>query len=174
MTADGSNDALIKLQGLDSFTFNVDDAKRDALTGELVADAADVAEEEVQLVADAAAAASDNEEEEVFSENDGTDSEEGGETTDVEDGPPFACPIDMEVVEEAPCTTENSEVVGHTIAHRYDEGWFIGKVTRKVTMSTNCAENGTYAVKYPDSRKEFFHYLFIEDYGIEKMWVRVK
>ena len=40
-------------------------------------------------------------------------------------------------------------------------------------MSTNQEENGMYAVKYPDSRKEVFYDLYLDDYGIAKMWVLV-
>ena len=35
-------------------------------------------------------------------------------------------------------------------------------------------DNGRYATKYADSRKEYFHDLFPEDYGINKMWVVVR
>ena len=34
--------------------------------------------------------------------------------------------------------------------------------------------NGRYATKYPDSRKEYYHDLYPEDYGIAKMWVVVR
>ena len=50
----------------------------------------------------------------------------------------------------------------------------LGKVLRKVTLSIeNPEDNGRWATKYPDSRKEYFHDLFVEDYGINKMWVVV-
>ena len=51
----------------------------------------------------------------------------------------------------------------------------LGKVLRKVTLSIETPEdNGRYATKYPDSRKEYFHDLFAEDYGINKMRVVVR
>ena len=60
------------------------------------------------------------------------------------------------------------------IAHRFECGnWFIGTVLRKVTCSIDKDKNGRYATKYPDSRKEYFHDLFEEDYGASKVWVHV-
>ena len=64
-----------------------------------------------------------------------------------------------------------SDLEGVKIAHRFDTGWYIGKVLRKVTCSINTSENGRYAAKYPDSRKEYFHDLYPDDYGCSKMWV---
>ena len=59
-------------------------------------------------------------------------------------------------------------------AHRWEEGWFEGEIKFKVTMSTNANENGKYACKYSDRRKPVYHDLFVEDYGIARMWVIVK
>ena len=42
LTADGSNDNKIKLQGLDEFKFTLEDAQRDAITGEMPQAAAHV------------------------------------------------------------------------------------------------------------------------------------
>ena len=65
--------------------------------------------------------------------------------------------------------------MGKRFAHRWDSGdWFIGKVKRKVTHSDDIERNGKYACVYPDSRKEFDHDLFPEDYGPEHMWVIIK
>ena len=114
---------------------------------------------------------SDHEDAEEFSENDGSESDEGGETTDGEEGPDFCCPEDHPMAEETP--VDESGIVGRMLAHRFDVGWYIWNVLRKVSMSTNPEESGMYAVKYPDSRKEIFHALYLDDYGIAKMWVLV-
>ena len=65
---------------------------------------------------------------------------------------------------------------GVQIAHRFEDfGWAIGLVRRKVMLCIEHPENnGRYATKYPDSRKEYYHDLYPEDYGIAKMWVVVR
>ena len=67
---------------------------------------------------------------------------------------------------------------GVQIAHRFEDfGWAIGLVRRKVMLCIEHPENnGRYATKYPDSRKEYMYYhdLYPEDYGIAKMWVVVR
>ena len=64
------------------------------------------------------------------------------------------------------------ELLGLKIAHRFEDAWYNGGVVlRKVTMSIKPEDNGKWAVKWPDSRKEFYHDLFIEDHGIKKIWV---
>ena len=167
LTADGSGDDVIKLQGLDSFSFSTEDAKRNPLTGEFDADQNDVPAVEAAIEADDTAAdAAEQKEAEELSQNEGSDSGSGGETDG--DGEPFECPDEWTVLEDCP----DLQTTAHkTLAHRWEEGWFIGKINRKVELSTNRAQNGKYACKYPDSRKEFFHDLFSEDYGIEHMWV---
>jgi len=123
---------------------------------------------------DECANASDEEEVGELPEAEGSDSDEGGETTDEEvDGDPFECPpqwmvMDFELSEG---WDEEEWRDGVTIAHRWDVGWYIGEVKRKATLSANPQQNGKYACKYPDSRKEFFHDLYDEDYGENKMWV---
>ena len=100
------------------------------------------------------------------------DAPSGGCTTDGEEGPDYECDEGMIVNEECPAAIE-----GLYIAHRFDSGWsgVLGKVLRKVTLSIEAPEdNGRYATKYPDSRKEYVHDLFAEDYGINKMWVVVR
>ena len=155
LTADGSNDNKIKLQGLDEFNFTLQDAQRDAISGEMPQAAAPVllSEADARVEADDTAGQSDHEDAEEFSENDGSESEEGGETTDAEEGPDFCCPEDCTMAEETP--VDDSGIVGRMVAHRFDVGWYIGKVQRKVTMSTNREENGQYAVKYQIHGKNF-------------------
>ena len=144
-------------------------------TGEFDEDdseAALILEEGAAEAAHLAAGDSDNSEAEEFSQNEeGSESDEGGCTTDGEEGPDYECDEGMIVQEECPAALE-----GLYIAHRFDAGWstVLGKVLRKVTLSIeNPEDNGRWATKYPDSRKEYFHDLFAEDYGINKMWVVV-
>jgi hypothetical protein len=66
------------------------------------------------------------------------------------------------------------KVVGKLIAHRFDdcdEPFYIGRVDRQVTGSPRRGENGRYATSYVNSDMEFFHDLYPEDYGPDKMWV---
>ena len=95
-------------------------------------------------------------------------SDEGGETSDEDDGPPYECPDEYTVTE----WQEN--IVGCLVAHRFDTGWYEGQIVRKVTMSIRSEENGKYAVKYSDSRRDIMHDLFSEDYGVSCMWVLIK
>ena len=173
MSGDGSGDEGIKLQGLDNFSFSLADARRDPLTGEFGEDEDMKDIEDVGALADAIAADSDNESIEAFTDKaDSDDSDEGGYNTNEDCGPEYEPDDNLIVLEECP---EPKEMEGLEIAHRFDEGWSqcLGVVRRKVTCSLNVEENGRYAVKYSDSRKEYFHDLFLEDYGPTKMWVVV-
>ena len=143
------------------------------MTGEFAEEDVEQMEaEEAAQEADDVAADSGNEDDdrEVFSENDGTESSEGGYSTDPNEGPDYQVEEGMTLIEQA---NVPSDLEGVKIAHRFDTGWYIGKVLRKVTCSINTSENGRYAAKYPDSRKEYFHDLYPDDYGCSKMWVVV-
>ena len=178
LTADGSGDKDIKLQGLDKFSFELADAQRDPLTGESATEAAVVNNE--NAVIDSGNAAAENAENaedsdagsevEELSENDGSESEDGGATTDDEEGEPYA--DDMYNAIETPPTSD-SDWIEKAVAHRWEEGWYVGKIVRKVGMSVNAAQNGKFACKYPDTHREQFHDLFVDDYGVKKMWVLV-
>ena len=171
LTANGSGDSLIKLQGLEEFSFDLEDAKRDAMTGEMPQGNSDVADVDAATLNEHAADCSDNSEVEELSENDGTDDEDGGCTTDEEEGQPFMCPPEFQVA--LPCPDEKN-LAGMAFAHRWEEGWFMGKIVRKVTFSNNSNQNGMFACKYPDCRTEKFHDLYPEDYGNTKVWVALK
>ena len=180
LAPDGSMDSCIKLQGLEEFSYCLEDAQRDALSGLMPGEQEQseaLGEADAMAENDERAVASDGEEMEELSENSGSDSEEGGETTDEEcDGEEFEVPKGymlsgfMEPDNQAGFSEEELRV-GAILAHRWDIGWCIGEVKRKVTMSATAEQNGKYACKYPDSRREFFHDLFDEDYGVKKMWV---
>ena len=133
--------------------------------------------EDAQIEADNTAADSDNSEHEVFTDQSGSDSDDGGGTTDGDEGPQYEPENDgMIVADECP---ESNKLDGLQIAHRFETGaassWHIGLVRRRVMLSVDHPENnGRYAVKYPDDRKEFFHDLFAEDYEVTKVWVVVR
>ena len=172
LTADGSGDSEIHLQGLAEFSFELADAQRDPLTGESEAEAAGIVIEEGNAAAENAANANDSDGsdvEEELSENDGSESGDGGETSDDEDGEPFA--DDMYTIANAP--KDRKECIGKTIAYRWEEGWYVGKVQRQVQNCEVQSRNGQFACKYSDSHREIFHDLFLEDYGAKKMWVMV-
>ena len=176
LTADGSGDHLLKLQGLDDFSFTLEDAKRHPISGEFVEDEGDVPVESAALQADRAAGDSDHSENEEFSEKEGNNEEGESDdddcSTDQEEGPAFEPEEDMIVEEEYP---QDGRLEGKSIAHRFDVSeWYVGTVRRKVTCSANREENGRYATKYPNDRKEYFHDLYKEDYGVTKIWVSVR
>ena len=118
MSVDGSGDEAIKLQGLDHFSLNLADARRDPLTGEFAEDE-DI--EDVGALADAIAADSDNESIEAFTDKaDSDDSDEGGYSTNEDCGPGYEPDHDQIVLEECPAPNEMEDL---KIAHRFDEGW---------------------------------------------------
>lgn len=187
LTADGTNDDLIKLQKLDEFTFCAEDAKRDATTGTLPssltdttdhvtpADSNDAAVEACEdrfsgeeLVVNEPAAATAGTEEEGDIVDDGGDTTDEGEL----EGADFACPENVEVYDKLPA---NVELAKMKVYCRYDVGWFCGKVIRAITSSLRVRENGHYAIMFDDSATENRdHKLMVEDYGADGHWVLVK
>ena len=171
LTADGSTDDHIKLQGLETFSFTLADARRDPKTGEMPMDD-DEADIDARQEADADAAANDGDSEhEVLSENSGSESEGEDSTDDDADGPAYEVGEGLTVLEDCPAS-----LVGVVIAHRWDlTRWHTGVVNRQVSLAYEHPEdNGRWAVKYPDDRQEHFHDLFPEDYGVSKTWVVVR
>ena len=148
----------------------MEDAQRDPLTGEFPDELRLIAPDDAAHDNDEDAACSEGEEVEELSQHTNA-SDDGGDTTDEDEGEPFHCPADMKIVAEYP---EDNARPGLTVAHRFDVGWFKGQICRKVTLSARPEENGRWACKYPDRRKEYFHDLFPEDYGVSKMWVIVE
>ena len=65
-------------------------------------------------------------------------------------------------------------VIGKTIYHRYDEGWYPGMVLRQITMSTITSRNGKFAIKFEDSASEIDQALKPYDYGGNGHWLLVK
>ena len=68
-----------------------------------------------------------------------------------------------------PCPASNC-MDGVQIAQRFEDyGWAIGAVRRKVMLSIEHPENnGRYATKYPDSRKEYFHIYSLRTMALPK------
>ena len=156
LTTDGTRDSEIALQGLSAFSFELTDAQRDCKTGEFAdadATAAEITEGNAAACAAVAAADSGDEEgdPEEASDNSQTE-EEGGSTSDEDlEGPHFELDVDVHV--ELPSDYPDC-VIGKTIYHRYEEGWYPGKVLRQITMSTITSRNGKFAIKFEDSASE--------------------
>ena len=92
--------------------------------------------EDARIEADNTAADSDNSEHEVFTDQSGSESDDGGGTTDGDEGPPCKPEDDgMIVADECP---ESNKLDGLQIAHRFETGaassWHIGLVRRRVML----------------------------------------
>ena len=176
LSADGSGDSEISLQGVPAFSFTLEDAKRDCRTGELAgANAAATEVTEANAAACAAVAAADSGDEEGDPEEateNSQEEEEGGSTSDEDlEGPDFELDVDVHV--ELP-SDYPACVIGKTIYHRYDEGWYPGMVLRQITMSTITSRNGKFAIKFEDSASEIDQALKPYDYGGNGHWLLVK
>ena len=178
LSADGTGDNQFKIQGLDAFSFDVADARRDAKTGEFPVgeEAAAMQVTERNAAALAAAAACDSADEEgdpeCATDRSGTDEGEGGSTSDEGlEGPDFELAVDvhLELPDDYPAC-----IIGKQVYHRYEEGWYRGSVLRKITCSTLISRNGKFAMKFDDSVNEVDHAMKPEDYGPEGHWVLVK
>ena len=103
MSADGSDDEAIKLQGVDHFSFSLADARRDPLTSKFGEDEDIEDIEDVGALADAIAADSNNESIEAFTDKaDSDDSDEGGYSTNKDCGPEYEPDDNLIVLEECP------------------------------------------------------------------------
>ena len=97
---------------------------------------------------------------------------EGGSTSDESlEGPDFELDVDVHV--ELPSDFPAC-VIGKTIYHRYEEGWYPGKVLRQITLSTVTSRNGKFAITFEDSSCEIDHPLKPDDYGGNGHWLLVK
>ena len=164
LTADGSEDHLIKLQKLDEFSFELKDAERDPKTGEFPGTTGNTTGEQ------AADQAEDDDDDEQLEEDIESDSEdEGGKTTDDElEGDDFVCEDGVAVHDECPT---GGACVNMIIYYRYDNGWAKGTVKRLVEHSDNRGLNGLFATVFDDG--EFFNDLDPVNYGAGKHWVAV-
>ena len=190
LTADGSNDHLIKLEKVESFSFSQADLERDPKTGQLPPEAEGaVAEGAVAEGAEGAAVGGvaaegvpcagmetdDSDDAEEISGDSASDSE-GGCTSDEAglEGANFECPSNLQIYEAYPAGGNRSIIKG-AIHHRYDVGWLRAVVRRRVTASANPNENMKYAVVFDDTpNKEYFLTLYKDDYGPQNHWVLEK
>ena len=65
-------------------------------------------------------------------------------------------------------------ILGKIIHHRYDDGWYPGKVLRQILNSTLRGRNGKFAVKFDDTVNEIDHELDPNEYGPGQHWVLLK
>ena len=91
-------------------------------------------------------------------------------------GHDFVAPVGVTTLSEYPVEGD-AVIVGSTIHHCYDIGWFQGVVKRKVTQTLNPKDNGKYAIVWADrgdesyGNEEYLMYLLEDDYGVENHWV---
>ena len=169
LSDDGSRDHLIKLEGLDKFSFDMNDLNRDSKTGlfdappQVVNSDGDTSDDEMDQL-------------EELEENSGDDSsDEGGRTTDEEEleGADFEATNGIQIDKEVPDGRPKS-IFKRKIAHRYDVAWYYGTIMRQVTMSDRTCDNGKYEVLFDGENNRCLHSLLIEDYGPSNHWVLIK
>ena len=168
LTADGSEDHEIKLQGISDFSFSMDDTKRDAITGEMPTGQLEAAE--------GLAEASDDELEDLSENSDG---EEDGE----ED-------CDCQSLAEGDCTEEyvpepgwkivpkysfksQKELVNTFFAYKFTTGWERGRVTG-IEKNSNSPDCGMFIVKFTTEDELRCLGLDEEDYDVDYIWVQIK
>ena len=182
LTLDGSRDNLIKLEGLETFSFNAEDINRDPKTGLFPAveaeDAAEAEDSEPSAVEEPPLVANDDsdieqdvEELEVQSGPESDCSDDGGTTDeDALEGEDYVVPAGRAIEPEVPDGRPRS-IFKRRIAHRYDVGWYEGFVRRQITMSDRQNDNGKYEVRFDGETSTHNLALLIEDYGCDKHWV---
>ena len=175
MTVDGSDDDKIKLQGAPAdWTWSMEDARRDAVTGEMPG-------------SDAEAPMETNEEEEAAAS--------GAEVEDLSDGEPNA-KSDVDSDDSDADTVDDgdpgeyvaekgwkpvlkysykkaSDLVNTHFAYKFTHGWERGRITgiEKNTESQDC---GLFIVKFPSENHKRCLALNQEDYDVDDIWVQVK
>ena len=177
LTADGSEDALIKLQGVEGFTFCEGDAERDAITGEFV--------DGDGSLADCDQAESDDEEEDL-SENseaaEGEASDMGDETEEEKDVGPYEVEQGWEVVEKFRFK-EAKELVNIHFVYKFSAkknedgevigGWERGRVTG-IEKNKDSPDFGMFIVKFTAEKHKRCIRLDEDDYDIDDIWVEIK
>ena len=69
------------------------------------------------------------------------ESESGGDTTDSDlEGPDFECPEGVSV--ESACPAPDVDLAGRSVYHRWDVGWSVCVLKRKVQVSSVVSRNG--------------------------------
>ena len=169
LTANGSEDHLIKLQGLDEFSFSEADAERDALTGGLSP------ESSLDTVAEEEALASDNEVEDLSEDSQASDGEDsnGEDETDREDEEPgpYKPEQGWEVVKTFRYK-EAKEMVGKSFAYKFIGGWERGRVIG-IEKNKNSPDYGLFIVKFPTESCKRCLALDKDDYDVDDIWVEI-
>ena len=174
LTADGSGDDELCIQGLEEvqFSFELSDRHRNSKTGEI--------QEAASTDSDDSEDNSDEDmEQEVVTEvatvepgaSDASDTDEG--STSDEEAPlvSFKAPDGISFYDALPPDIEEdfSRAFGCKIAHTFTTGWAIG-VLRGIEKRKKEHE-GEYIVKYPSEQKPYWHNLSKGEYGPDKYWV---
>ena len=185
LTADGSRDDLIKLQGLDVFTFSDKDAERDAKTGEFntqqledntlqpEVDTDDEAEiySDDEPVGAAAEGASAERAAVEGADEEGSDPSEGSDSSD-EDVGEYEAEAGWEVVSEYNFS-KPTDLVGTHFAYKFCSGWDRGRVTG-IEKNRSSPDYGMFIVKFASEESKRCLALEKEDYDIDDIWVSVK
>jgi hypothetical protein len=164
LTADGSDDDQLRIQGLEEvqFSFELSDRHRNAKTGEMQEaastdsdDSEDNSDEDMeQEVVDPGASESDTDE---------------GSTSD-EEAPlvSFNAPEGISFYDVLPSDIEEdfSRAFGSKIAHTFTTGWEIGVL--KGIEKRKKEHKGEYIVKYPSEQKPYWHNLSKGEYGPDR------
>ena len=174
LTADGSGDDELCIQGLEEvqFSFELSDRHRNAKTGEMQ-EAASTDSDDSEDNSD-----DDMEREVVTVERyvepgaaDASDTDEG--STSDEEGPlvSFKAPEGISFYDALPPDIEQdfSGAFGCKIAHTFTTGWEIGVL--KGIEKRKKEHKGEYIVKYPSEQKPYWHNLSKGEYGADKYWV---
>ena len=173
LTADGSEDDEIKLQGLSEFSFSLDDAKRDAVTGEFPTD------ETVEGLAPD----SDDEVEDISEDSEGEEGIDMTPASDVDDD----C---QSIVDDEDCAEEyvpeagwkvvpkysfksKKEVVNTYFAYKFTTGWERGRVTG-IEKNSNSPDCGMFIVKFTTEDELRCVSLEEADYDVDDIWVQIK
>lgn len=171
LTADGSGDDELCIQGLEEvqFSFQLSDRHRNAKTGEM--------QEAASTDSDDSDDSEDNSDEDMEQEvvepgaSDASGTDEG--STSDEEGPlvSFKAPEGISFYDALPPDIEEdfSRAFGCKIAHTFTTGWEIGVL--KGIENRKKEHKGEYIVKYPSEQKPYWHNLSKGEYGADKYWV---
>ena len=172
ITADGSDDEKIKLQGApNDWCFTMEDANRDPVTGEFVV------EEVVESNEEAARAESDEEEEDL-SEGEAQDTNEidsgdsDADSVEAEEPGEYVSEQGWKVVPQYSCK-KAVDLVNCYFAYKFGSGWERGRVVG-IEKNKNSADYGMYIVKFPSEDTKRCLALNQEDYDIDDIWVQIK
>jgi len=168
LTADGSDDDKIKLQGLAEFSFVDADADRDPVSGEFLH------EERVSLEEEAAAE-SDDEVEDLSEDSEPSDGEDsnGADSTDDEEEPGVYVPeSDYEVVKKYRFKTAK-EMMNIHFAYKFTSGWERGRVVG-IEKKKDSPDFGLFIVKFVTESCKRCVMLNADDYDADDIWVELK